>query len=272
MDMPPVHHMIEPFSQIHRINHVLKHKKISKQNKMKLLNSLKQWKRITSEKNKRFLFLDIPTCKIYAFEKKRMIFSQKVIIGRNNSKTPLFFPTYISSLIFNPSWQVPQCMLKKKINQIKRNPQYAIRHKYVIKNYLGEKINPYNISKYHPNNLSVCMPSNKHNPMGDIKFKFSGSSSILMHGYPVNYLFKNKNRYLSAGCVRIEDEYKMASWIIYKSISERNIKRVMNLVNKGKTSHLKVKFSLPIFMSNIQMGVDEKYNIVIRKSPYGEFM
>ena len=52
------------------------------------------------------------------------------------------------------------------------------------------------------------------NSMGGMKFSLAAGDGIYLHDTPRKELFASDNRNLSAGCVRLEDAARFASWLI----------------------------------------------------------
>ena len=51
------------------------------------------------------------------------------------------------------------------------------------------------------------------NSMGDIKFMMPNKLGIYLHDSPDKMLFRNPDRWLSNGCVRVEDAHRLAAWL-----------------------------------------------------------
>ena len=50
--------------------------------------------------------------------------------------------------------------------------------------------------------------------MGEVKFSIPNSNGIYLHDTPRKELFATDNRYLSHGCVRLEDAPRLARWLL----------------------------------------------------------
>ena len=51
------------------------------------------------------------------------------------------------------------------------------------------------------------------NSMGEMKFEMPNDYGIYLHDTPVKELFDKEDRWLSNGCVRLEDYRRFASWV-----------------------------------------------------------
>jgi murein L,D-transpeptidase YcbB/YkuD len=52
------------------------------------------------------------------------------------------------------------------------------------------------------------------NSLGNFKFELSGGDGIYLHDTPKKELFAQDQRYLSHGCVRLEDAPRFARWLL----------------------------------------------------------
>jgi murein L,D-transpeptidase YcbB/YkuD len=54
------------------------------------------------------------------------------------------------------------------------------------------------------------------NSMGKLKFQFPNKTGIYLHDSPEKELFEKNERYLSAGCIRLEDAKRLGAWLLQR--------------------------------------------------------
>ena len=57
------------------------------------------------------------------------------------------------------------------------------------------------------------------NSMGRVKFMFPNSQGVWLHDTPSRELFANAARLESAGCVRLEDAWRLGSWLFQRPLT-----------------------------------------------------
>ena len=152
----------------------------------------------------------------------------KVIVGTDELPTPL-----ISSIMYyvtyNPYWHAPDHLVRKTIapNVLKLGPKYFSIARLSRDRSSGaraaKEVDPSTIDwkaaaagKIH---LLIRQDPGPLNSMGNLKFPFPNPEDIYLHDTPSKDLFAKDPRYLSNGCVRVEDALDLAagSWAAIRS-------------------------------------------------------
>jgi murein L,D-transpeptidase YcbB/YkuD len=170
----------------------------------------------------RFMIVDSATQRLTLYENAQPVDSIKVIVGTDELPTPL-----ISSIMYyvtyNPYWHAPDHLVRKTIapNMIKLGPKYFSSHGYHVIDQWSEtahEIDPSTIDwkaaaagKIH---LLIRQDPGPLNSMGKLKFPFPNPEDIYLHDTPSKDLFAKDPRYLSNGCVRVEDAARLGRWLL----------------------------------------------------------
>jgi murein L,D-transpeptidase YcbB/YkuD len=97
------------------------------------------------------------------------------------------------------------------------------------------------------------------NSMGAMKFEMPNDYGIYLHDTPHKELFAQDDRWLSNGCVRLEDYRRFASWVFPR-------------VPQPATA-LEQNFDLPrpipVYMTYLTVAADAAGGLVFRPDPYG---
>ena len=134
-----------------------------------------------------------------------------------NHETPQVYSN-IDYVILNPTWTVPSSIVGREMySKIVRDPGYLIRNGYQVfdKNV---PVSPYDINwrSYSPGNIpfTIRQDAGDDNSLGKIKFTFKNPFSVYLHDTPLKSKFKLNNRAVSHGCVRVENPYNLAGFIL----------------------------------------------------------
>jgi murein L,D-transpeptidase YcbB/YkuD len=126
---------------------------------------------------------------------------------------------YIS---LNPYWNVPPELAQKLIapHVLKEGVEYLTYRHYEVLSDWSEEAKPIDMASV---DWQAVADGNKvirlrrgpspGNSMGDMKFMLPNDFGIYLHDYPDKSLFGKDDRWISNGCVRLEDAHRLARWL-----------------------------------------------------------
>ena len=95
--------------------------------------------------------------------------------------------------------------------------------------------------------------------MGEMKFEMPNEYGIYLHDTPNKELFDQDDRWLSNGCVRLEDYRRFATWVFGRMPQETS----------EREQQVDLPNPVPVYMTYLTVGRDLDGNIVFRDDPYG---
>jgi murein L,D-transpeptidase YcbB/YkuD len=178
--------------------------------------TLDKYKNIADSFPEKYILVNLPAYQLWVWDHDSIALSSRVIIGKSRTPTP-HITSAISNLVIYPTWTVPNSIvIGELLPGLKKDSGYLAKKGLGLYNYNGEPITAYGIdwTKYSKNiPYLVRQSSGDNNALGVIKFNFSNPYDVYLHDTNQRYLFKNKNRSLSHGCVRVEQWQKLAFYI-----------------------------------------------------------
>jgi len=163
-----------------------------------------------------YVWVNLPSFQLQAWEMDTLSFVSRIIVGKPVTPTPEI-TSKISDLVIYPTWTVPPGIIQKEmLPGLKRNPGYLARKGLNLYNHKGESVDPASIdwSKYKKAiPFKIQQGSGDDNALGVIKFNFDNPHFVYLHDTNQRYLFKNKQRALSHGCVRVQEWSALAALI-----------------------------------------------------------
>lgn len=96
------------------------------------------------------------------------------------------------------------------------------------------------------------------NSMGDIKFMMPNKLGIYLHDSPDKMLFRNPDRWLSNGCVRVEDAHRLAAWLFGAMPSGHD---------PDVEERVPLAEPVPVFITYITVAATQN-GVVFRADPY----
>lgn len=169
----------------------------------------------------RYVLVDVGAARIYLFEDGKMRDSMKAIVGKPGSATPMM-AALIRYASVNPYWNVPpdlaQTLIAPKVLAEGLGHLKAERYE-VLSGWEADAtaVDPATIDwaavADGATEIRVRQLPGRGNSMGDIKFMLPNDYGIYLHDTPDKALFGNEDRWLSNGCVRVEDARRLATWL-----------------------------------------------------------
>ena len=225
---------------------------ISPKSRIRVLALNAQRTRLWPSNAASLLVVNIPNYELSLWLNDRHVLDSKVIVGRPSRRTPLM-TTNVSSVVFNPYWNVPMSIMRKDIlPKARRDRGYLHRNGFaVIRSWQSSEQIPIHTidwrivnAKQFPYRLRQ-KPGNK-NALGRFKFNMPNDHAIYLHDTPAKSLFAKESRAFSSGCVRVEQAGNLAMILLnHSGVSEQRVNQ-LKARTKTKTVGLSNKVKIQV--------------------------
>ncbi len=227
--------------------------------KLKLLASMERIRWLPRSLGNRYVFVNQAAYTADVFENGKRIWNTKVIVGKPLTQTSAFHDEF-ETVVFNPSWGVPQSILVNEyLPKLRRDPGYFDKIGYRVTNADGQKISSRSVNwTAYGNDLpfSVQQPPGEDNALGEVKFLFPNEHAIYMHDTPTRKLFAENNRNFSHGCVRVENPRQFASVLLGWDADE-----VAARIQSGESTTVRIKTPTKVHLAYFTAWPDENGKI-----------
>lgn len=174
----------------------------------------------------RYVVVNAANERLYMYEEGAVVDEMKVVVGRVNAQTPLM-NAYIRFAVLNPYWNVPSDLTARLAPKVlKSGLAYLKKQGYEVVSDFGESariLDPSAVDweSVAAGELQVQMRQlpGPANSMGRVKFMFPNSQGVWLHDTPATHLFDSVTRAGSAGCIRLEDAWRLGSWLFRGQLS-----------------------------------------------------
>lgn len=199
--------------------------------------------------------VNIPSYHLMAVDDKDTL-TMRIGCGTTETKTPLLTST-IKRMDVNPIWIVPRSIIEKDMIHYFSRSYCERRGFYVMDRRTGKELN---MNQVHAGLLrdpmyAVVQRGGKGNSLGRLIFRFDNNFSVYLHDTSNRDFFKQQNRGVSHGCVRVEKPFELAKFIL-KDKSEKfldNLNYCMtadSLNDKKRIIHsIKVEPAVPLYLA-----------------------
>jgi murein L,D-transpeptidase YcbB/YkuD len=192
--------------------------------------SLERLRGLPSDLGERFVLVNAASARLWMYEGRKAVGSMKVVVGRPGEETPML-AARIRHLSLNPYWNVPPDLVQRTIAPavLKQGVGYLKSAGYEVLTDWSEgariqdprEIDWQAVAAGHVE-LAVRQLPGPRNSMGDVKFMFPNPTGVYLHDTPNRELFAEQDRRRSAGCVRLEDAKRLATWLLGQAPQARS--------------------------------------------------
>lgn len=170
------------------------------------------------ENHKKYVIVNIPSFHLQAINGGDTL-AMRIGCGTLETKTPLL-TSQIYRMDINPQWIVPRSIIEKNIIRHVGNVGYfRSEHFFVRDRKTGERIPPERITwgMLRDKRYLVIQEGGDGNSLGRIIFRFNNKFSVYLHHTSSPGVFSRDDRGVSHGCVRVENPFELAAFMLDKN-------------------------------------------------------
>ncbi len=217
-----------------------------KQNRYKqIIANMERWRWMPRDLGKTHIRVNIPEFKVRVTRNNRVVHTERVIVGKNTNKTPVFSDV-METVVFNPYWNIPQSIIWNEMNgRIPEGYEGGVRNG---RKWIRQKPGP-------------------RNALGRVKFMFPNKHAVYLHDTPKKALFSKTRRAFSHGCVRVRNPRRLAE-IIYGINGWSKTKADRKWISSAN-SPTTLKTKIPVHLTYFTLWADAKGTLNSFNDVYG---
>ena len=236
-----------------------------------LLVNMEQWRWMPEDLGSFYVWVNIPEYTVRVVKAGRVIHSERVVVGRATTQTPVFSHE-MEQVIFHPYWGVPESIKTKELLPSLANGNIGVLERQNLRvSYRGRDINPATVdwTKADMRKFHVYQPPGSGNALGIVKFRFPNKHDVYMHDTPSKSLFNASTRAFSHGCMRVRDPLKLAELVLAEDRGW-TAGRVTAAVQRGpKDNQINLTTKVPVHMTYFTAWVDDDGKVKTFGDIYG---
>jgi len=165
----------------------------------------------------RFVMVNIPAAAVETVENGVVHSHHAAGVGKIDRQSPIM-QTKATEVNFNPFWTVPPSLIKKDlIPKMQADPTYLTDEKIRVFNKEGQEVSPQSINwnsdeatryKYRQDQGADL------NSLGFVRINIPNPYGVYMHDTPSKGVFGDDFRFVSSGCVRVQDVRDYVAWLL----------------------------------------------------------
>jgi murein L,D-transpeptidase YcbB/YkuD len=192
-----------------------------------IIVNMERARRLPSTDDKsRYILVDAGAARLYMYEGGKVVDSMNVIVGDADRQTPMM-AAELRYVQLNPYWNVPPDLSRTIVAKavLKQGLSYLTERDYqVLSDWTDDAtlIDPATVDwqGVYDGKVDVRLRRGPGpwNSMGNIKFMIPNDFGIYLHDIPdpEEPMFKADNRWISNGCIRLQDASKLEKWVFGK--------------------------------------------------------
>ncbi|HYF56788.1 MAG TPA: L,D-transpeptidase family protein, partial [Salinarimonas sp.] len=165
----------------------------------------------------RYVIVNIPAAVVETVEAGAVVSRHAAGVGKIDRQSPIF-NSRITEVNFNPFWTVPASIIRKDlIPKMRKEPNYLTENKIRIFNGAGQEIPPSQVN-WNSDEATRYMfkqdPGGELNSMGFVRINIPNPHGVYMHDTPSRGIFGDDFRFVSSGCVRVQNVRDYIQWLL----------------------------------------------------------
>ncbi len=237
----------------------------------RILINMERWRWLPEDMGELYVWDNVPEFLTRIVKDGRVIHTDKIIVGQPSWPTPIFSAD-MKTIVFHPSWGVPEGIKRKELLPLLRKSSgagffgifgggyssQAVLDAYQLQAYYnGRPVDPNQVDWNSVNigAYSFQQPPGPKNVLGDVKFMFPNKHDVYMHDTPERNLFVKSFRALSHGCMRVEEPRRLAEVLLGedKGWSREKVRAMFN----GYSTQVALDKHIPVHVTYFTMRVDD---------------
>jgi murein L,D-transpeptidase YcbB/YkuD len=138
-------------------------------------------------------------------------------VGKSDRQSPLL-NSKVVEVNFNPFWTAPASVVKKDlIPKMQKEPNYLAENRIRIFNGAGQEVPSSQINWFSDEATRYRFrqdPGGDLNSMGFVRINIPNQHGVYMHDTPSKGIFGDDFRFVSSGCIRIQNVRDYIEWLL----------------------------------------------------------
>jgi L,D-transpeptidase YcbB len=156
----------------------------------------------------RYVIVNIPAAIVETVESGLVNTRHAAGVGKMDRQSPVM-NAKITEVNFNPFWTVPASIIRKDlIPRMQKEPNYLTENRIRIFTQQGQELSPSQVNWFSDEATRYMFrqdPGGDLNSMGFVRINIPNPHGVYMHDTPAKGIFGDDFRFVSSGCVRVQN-------------------------------------------------------------------
>ncbi|MEM1288497.1 MAG: L,D-transpeptidase family protein [Pseudomonadota bacterium] len=221
----------------------------------------------------RYVMVNIPAAALEAIDNGRVTTRHTAIVGKVDRPTPIL-DSRIHELNFNPFWTVPVSIIRRDlIPLMQENPSYLAENNIRIFSSWGagaQELPPETVdwTTEEATRYMFRQDPGEINSLGSVKINFHNQHQVYLHDTPDKSLFGDDYRFLSSGCVRVQNVRELVTWLL-RDTEGWPRHQIDQVIATGQRIDVNINNPAPLYINYVTAWAASDGTVNFRDDIYG---
>jgi murein L,D-transpeptidase YcbB/YkuD len=197
----------------------------------------------------RFVTMNIPGAAVETVEGGQVVTHHAAGVGKIDRQSPVMQAKAVE-INFNPFWTVPASIIRKDlIPKMQADANYLSDNKIRVYNAAGVEVPPNAINW---NSMDATHYKFRQDPGGDVnslgfvRINIPNPHGVYMHDTPAKGIFGDDFRFVSSGCVRVQNVRDYVAWLL-KDTPGWSRDQIDEAIRSGQRIDARISTPVPVY-------------------------
>lgn len=219
----------------------------------------------------RYVVANIPAASVETVEDGHVATRHAAGVGKIDRQSPLL-QTKIPEVNFNPTWTVPASIIRKDlIPKMRKEPGYLTENKIRIIGPSGE-IPPERVNWNSDEATRYTFrqdPGGEFNSLGFVRINIPSPHGVYMHDTPAKGVFGDDFRFVSSGCMRVQNVRDYVAWLL-KETPGWDRAKIDEVIASGQRVNARIANPVPCYWVYITAWATPEGGVQFRDDIYNK--
>jgi murein L,D-transpeptidase YcbB/YkuD len=219
----------------------------------------------------RYVVANIPAAMVETVENGVVATRHAAGVGKIDRQSPLL-STKIPEVNFNPTWTVPASIIRKDlIPKMRKEPSYLTENKIRIIGPSGE-IAPERVDWNSDEATRYTFrqdPGGEFNSLGFVRINIPSPHGVYMHDTPAKGIFGDDFRFVSSGCIRVQNVRDYIAWLL-KETPGWDRAKIDATIQSGERINARISNPVPCYWVYVTAWATPEGGVQFRDDIYGK--
>ena len=220
----------------------------------------------------RYVVANIPAALVETVENGLVATRHAAGVGKVDRQSPIL-QTKIPEVNFNPTWTVPASIIRKDlIPKMRAEPNYLRDNKIRVISGSGQEVPPESINWNSDEATRFTFrqdPGGEFNSLGFVRINIPSPHGVYMHDTPSKGIFGDDFRFVSSGCIRVQNVRDYIAWLV-KDVPGWDRAKVDEAINSGQRLDVRLAHPVPVYWVYITAWAGSDGIVQFRDDIYGK--
>ncbi len=218
----------------------------------------------------RYVVVNIPAAMVETVENGVVATRHAAGVGKIDRQSPIL-QTRIPEVNFNPTWTVPASIIRRDlIPKMRQDPNYLDENRIRVIGPNGQIIPSQSIN-WNSNEATRFTfrqdPGGEFNSLGFVRINIPSPHGVYMHDTPAKGIFGDDYRFVSSGCVRVQNVRDYIQWLL-KDTPGWDRARIDAVFESGERINAPIPGGVPVYWVYITAWATAEGDVHFRDDIY----